>query len=342
MSLRTPRQEFTQIRRRADSNALMGCLPPWLAFCAGDQWHVKPFSGSDFQNDGRSPDKPFKTLARALACAHANQNDVIFMHGEGNASAYCTDYQNGLLTWNKDMVHLIGVNSGGFASPRNRIAFQSAYNTATDLFSLTANGCYFQGIQFWEGVAHALPTGCMTVSGRLNHFSRCHIVGIGDATNDIASAYSLNMYGAIQNLFEDCVIGTYTTNQGAVTSNSQILYTTTGNAATCSAGNIFKGCKVWMHATHITNHIFLVVPTVGIGSGGVELFEDCMFINPGTALTNAFSISTTAGGFVVLGGKTIIVGAGHTIASATSSVLYGPQAYNYSVATAALAQALGG
>jgi hypothetical protein len=322
-------------------------LPPNLPFVPGNIWHVRPRLGSDVNASGKNWQSAFKTLRRAKEVAVANQNDVVLFAGEGNASANCTDYQNGLLTWDKDLVHLIGVNSGVSNSPRSRIAFTAAYAAATDLFKVTAHGCYFQGIQFWEGVASALPTGCMTITGRLNKFKNCHIVGIGDAANDIAGAFSLNLKGAIQNEFEDCVIGTYTTSAGAASGgNSQILYTGTGSAATCSAGNRFKRCIVYMKAIHGTYHLFIVAGSASIGASGAEVYEDCLFINSGviggSALTNAFSLHDSAGGIVVLAGNTLIVGAGHTLADATSSVLYGPQATAYSVATALLSQQLGG
>ena len=319
-------------------------LPANLPFIPGNVWHVRPRFGSDVNSNGKNPQSAFKSLRRALEVAVAGQNDVVLLYGEGNLSALCTDYQSGLLSWNKDLVHLIGVNSGVSNSPRSRVAFVSTYNVATDLFALTANGCYIQGVQFWEGVAHALPTGCMTITGRCNKFKQCHIVGIGDAANDINGAYSLNLYGAIQNEFEDCVIGTYTVNDGAASGgNSQILYTATASPATCSAGNHFKRCLVYMNAHHATYHQFILAGSASLGAGGVEVYEDVQFINTGgTALTTAFTLNTAAGGIVVLAGNTRIVGAGKTIASASSSILYGPQATAYSVATACIAQQLGG
>lgn len=315
-------------------------LPPQLAFTQGNIWHVKPYSGSDVNNSGKNPGSAFKTLANALSHAVASQNDIVLFYGEGNASALCTDYQSNLLDWNKDMVHLIGINSGVSESPRNRITMASTYNAATDVFKMSANGCFISGVQIWNGLAGStLPTGAMTVTGRLNKFKNCHIVGFGHTNQDKNGAYSINIKGGIQNEFEDCVIGSYTVPTGAAATNSEILYT----AATASGhGNIFKRCRIEKNADNSTNSIFLIIPTLAIGGGGIEIFEDCQFINSGTGLTNAFTLSTTAGGIVVLGEKSKITGAAHTIASATSSILYGPQATGYSVATAALEQALGG
>ena len=269
----------------------------------GNVWFVRPATGSD-NYDGKSPKRAFATLAEALEQCVSGQNDVVYLMGEGNASALCTDYQSVLLDWNKDLVHLIGVNSGTRESPRSRIAAATTFATATPLFRVSGNGCLIQGIQVWGGVdGHNQITGAVEVTGRLNHFVRCHFAGLNGAAgeNDIANAFSLKLTGAIENVFEDCVIGNATSPIGAGATTSQILF------STLAQENLFRRCSIIMEASSSTNHVFLRAPA---GSGVIwNVFEDCDFVNTGTNLTYASVVASNCGGLVRLRGATTLYGA---------------------------------
>lgn len=264
---------------------------------------VRPVTGKD-GNSGLTPQRAVATLSQALSLAKANQNDTVYLMAEGNAASATTVRQNALLDWSKDGVHLIGINANPFLGQRSRIAFLSTYAAATDLFKLSANGCRIEGIEFFAGVASALPTGCMTITGQRNHLKNCQISGYGDATMDIAGAYSLNLSGAAENLIEDCYIGLDTVTLGAA-ANAQILC---GAAAT---RNLFRNCKIALYTNHATNHVFLRAPT-----GSLDrwlMFEDCQFLNPidsaSTNLTQAFVVVSNGGSVLLVGAKTGIFGA---------------------------------
>lgn len=285
----------------------------------GNVWWVRPITGSD-NNNGASPASAFQTLQAALAAAVPNQNDTVLLCAEGNSASGTTAYQNGLLNWNKDLVHLIGLNAGPLFSQRSRIAFVSTYAAATDLFQLSANGCLIQGIEFFMGVASALPTGCMTVSGLRNHFVRCQITGMGNTANDISGAYSLNLKGAEENLFEDCTIGQDTVQLGAGTSNSVLLFT---SASPANTRNWFRNCRFMLDTSSATACLF----ARGGGAGNLDretVFEDCLFLNgigsASTALTHAMAIVTGGGTILLTGSKTGLFGASGW--NATSGILY--------------------
>lgn len=265
--------------------------------------YVRPGTGKD-GNSGLSPSRAVATLGQALALAKANQNDVVVLMSEGNSASATTSRQSALLDWNKDGVHLIGVNPAPFLGQRSRCAFLSTYTGATDLFKLSANNCRIEGIEFFAGVASANPTGCMTVTGQRNHIKNCQISGMGDATMDIAGAYSLNLSGAAENLFEDCYIGLDTVTLGAA-SNSQILC---GAAAT---RNKFKNCHIATYTNHATNNVFLRAPAASLDRW--LIFEDCQFVNPidsgSTNLTQAFVVVSNGGTVLVVGAKSGIFGA---------------------------------
>jgi len=266
-------------------------IPLWgsLPMSQGKYLHVKPYSGSD-GNTGLAPNKAVKTLAKALELATANQNDVVLMYAEHNTAASTTDYQSSTLDWNKNLVHIIGVGAPTGLSNRARVAFISTYATASNLFTLSANGCIIHNVSFFAGVADTNPTGCFKITGQRNFISRCHIAGIGHANNDIANAYSLAIVGGAENVIENCVIGLDTIARGTQ-ANSEIWLTTGATR------NIFRDCYITTYAEANT-HQFVLVPVNGLDR--YTIFKNCMFINmgtgdaSGTTMTEAFDV--TGGG----------------------------------------------
>ncbi len=275
-------------------------LPPWLAFTQGKIWHVRPPNGAGTKS-GRQPHNAFASLAEAHDAATANRNDIVALYAEhGATSALTTDYQTETLVWSKNQVHLIGVNSGVSMGPRSRIAPVAAYAAAGPTMRVSANGCYMAGLSLWMGVADVTPLGCLEVTGARNRFDRCHILGMGQAANDIAGAYSLKLTGAEECEFNECVIGSNRVALGAA-ANSQIL------CAAVAKNILFRRCRIKLMTVHGTNTLFLRA-AAGSLDGDLE-FEDCAFLNAvhrtgGAALTYAFSVASDAGGDVILSGTT--------------------------------------
>ncbi len=275
----------------------------------GQAWFVLPSSGHDTAS-GRRFDRALATLAGggaassgALAKVTANRNDVVYFMAESNTAGSTTDYQSytasgGALIWNKDLTHLIGVPGGPMFSQRSRVALLSTYNTAANLFTLSANGCRIENMSFFEGVAGTLPTGCMKVTGSRNYLRNCHIAGIGNDANDIASAYSLYLSGA-ENVFERCVIGLDTIDRGSA-ANSEIYF------AAGALRNYFKDCIIISRLQHSTNSPQVRVVGGAMGNPGpMGIFDNCLFINCSTNYVYAqtyvfvFTAAPTAGIMVV-------------------------------------------
>jgi len=265
----------------------------------GKVFYVKPRTGSD-SNDGATPGTGFKTLLYQLSRCIANQNDVVNLMAEGNAAGntpgtyWCTDYQAATLDWNKDHVHLIGANAGPMISQRSRIAFASDYVTASNLITVSANGCRFENIEFYAGVASANPTGCLKVTGNRNVFVNCQIAGIGHDNNDIANAYSLYLSGS-ENIFKHCVIGLDTIKRGTA-SNAEIIMGG-ANPTPLAVRNIFEDCLILTWAEADTHHF---VRRGSFGHDRMLLFRNCLFLNTGTSATGGVTMleafDVTAGG----------------------------------------------
>jgi hypothetical protein len=266
----------------------LGGVPVGVQF-TGKAFFVKPSTGSD-SNTGKTPARALKTLARALALSTANKNDVVYLISEGNASADCTDYQSSALDWNKDGVHLIGINSGNGIQNRSRIAQLSTATNVDDLFTVSADNCYIANISVYHGVDDATSKGAVKVTGQRNKFYNCTFSGIGHATMDTADNYSLKVSGGAENVFEGCYIGLDTIARGTA-ANSEIVLDTGATR------NVFKNCNIVTYAEANT-HQFVIVPVNGLDRW--TIFDHCIFMNmptgdaSGTTMTEAFEV--TGGG----------------------------------------------
>lgn len=261
----------------------------------GKNFFVRPKNGPG--TSAKSPRTAIKTLAGALAKCTTNKNDVVRLLAESNTSADTTDYQAATLDWNLDLCHLIGVPGGVNISPRARIALISTYVTASNLFTLSGNGCILKNLGLFAGVADANPTGCMKVTGSRNLIENCHIAGIGHDDNDIADAYSLYVSGS-ENIFRNCVIGIDTISRG-----------TGDNAELVLAGgarNQFVNCLFLTWAAANTHQF---VKRAAATTDRSTIFDRCRFINfartqaGGIEMLEVFDVSTSdasPGGFIDL------------------------------------------
>lgn len=265
--------------------------------------------GSD-SNNGKKPNQALATLSKAQTLATADHNDTVFMLASSNTAANTTDYQSSALSWAKDGVHLIGVNSGNKIAQRSRIAQLSTATNVDNLLTVSADNCFISNIHVFHGVADATSKGAVLVSGDRNRFQNCHFAGIGHDTQDTADNYSLCVTGS-ENLFEDCVIGLDTIARGTAANYELLL----SGAAT---RNIFRNCTFLTFA-EAAGHLF-----VSIGSGGIDrfvTFENCTFINAtnstASTMTAAMSVNASAGGHVIVKDSMLIGASDWTAADST-------------------------
>jgi hypothetical protein len=271
---------------------------PGGSISQGDTWFVKPSSGSD-SNDGKTPAAAFKTLTKALASATANQNDTVYMFAESNTAGSTTDYQSVALDWNKDAVHLIGVNSAPFIGQRSRIAQTSTVKTIEDLFTVSADNCLISNIEIFQGVASSTATAprAMVVSGQRNRILNCQISGMGDTSLDATGARSLTVSGS-ENLFQHCYIGLDT----VIRATNVIEVGITGTAGALAARNVFEDCMFNTYTSSTTGKL--------VAASYVDrflLFKNCIFcavqgITSSAVPTGAISTANLNGQVWILGG----------------------------------------
>lgn len=259
----------------------------------GNRYYVRPKNGQDGAS-GKSPRTALKTLTAALAKCTANQNDIVYLISEGNTGANCTDYLSANLDWNKDLVHLIGVNAGGALGQRSRVSQLSTATSFANLFTVSADSCIIKDISFFQGAGSSDPSAAstaLTVSGERNHFINCQISGIGDTKLDDAGSNSLTITGS-ENTFDDCYIGLDTIIRA--TSVTEVILSGTPTR------NVFRRCK--FH-TYTSGSTFKMI-TVPTGADRFVRFDDCDFvaaqnITSAVAPTGVIGITTMNGEVLV-------------------------------------------
>jgi len=265
-------------------NSQLGLILP----TQGQIYWVKPNSGSD-SYDGLSAGSAFKTLLRALQACTANQNDVVLFCAESNTAARTTDYQAATLDWNKDLTHLIGVNSGPFLGQRSRISNLSSAAALNPMVKVSANGCLISGLEFFQGTpASGTTSVALQVTGQRNVIQSCQISGNGDLTGvaDVAGSRSLLISGS-ENTFKGCYIGLDTVIRATQTSEVEI---------TAGARNYFEAC----HFESYTSLSTFKAVVIATGCDRWMKFKDCDFtacqnITSATAPTGAIGITTMNG-----------------------------------------------
>lgn len=187
---------------------------------------------------------------------------------KSNTASSTTDYQSSALDWNKDGVHLIGINCGSMIGQRSRVAQLSTVKTIEDLITVSANNCLIANIEIFQGVATSTATSprALVVSGQRNKFVNCQISGNGDTggSTDTAGARSLAVTGA-ENQFENCYIGLDTVVRGTQTSEVSLA----------NARNVFDKCMIVSHTSLST---FKAVTTTSSTTGRNVMFRDCMLV----------------------------------------------------------------
>lgn len=261
----------------------------------GNWWFVNATTGSD-GNSGQA-NSPFATLTQALAKATASQNDVICFSG--------TIHTSSSVLWNKDQVHLIGLNDPLTRGKRARVSPDPAIaGTAgwANLFNVTATGCWFYNFQTFYGFSNtSTALICWNDSGGRNCYDNVEFLGFGDnttttGTSNLTGSRAYKYSGTTgENTFRNCVFGVDTTVRNATNYTIEIA----GGAPRIS----FENCDFEADlgsSGGSSSHLL-------VGASGIDRylqFKRCRFMNSigsgATAMTQCLNVSGSAGGIVLL------------------------------------------
>ena len=257
----------------------------------GNIFFVNPGTGND--NNNGSVGSPLASLGAAYAMAVSGQNDIIYLQAHSNTAAQTTNYLSSVLTWSKDLVHLIGVNGGPAIGQRSRISNLAGTAAMAPMVNVTGNGCLFANLEFFQGTPGSGTTSiCLQVTGQRNHFVNCQIAGMGDLTAvaDVAGSRSLKISGS-ENTFDGCTIGLTTVIRATMTTEVEI---------SAGARNLFRNCDF---ETYTSLSTFKMI-SVATGCDRYVKLYDCNYvaiqnITSAVAPTGVIGITTMNGQVMV-------------------------------------------
>ena len=302
----------------ATLSALQNALNALGVFTTGNIYFVDAVNGNDTSGDG-SAGNPFASIAAGYAMCSAGNNDVVVVVGNGSTTA--TQRITATLTWAKNATHLIGICAPTVFAQRARIAPTTTGAAFTPFVTISAAGCIFQNIEFYQGFATGTTAQInVSVTGQRNVFKNCSFSGMGDAAS-AADAGSRSLVvgsgGNGENLFLDCTIGLDTVTRGAANASLEL--------AGGTPRNTFRGCIFVADAS--ASSPFHVLGTGASCIDRVTLFQNCMFINAiksgATTMTAAVSLTNASPGGLLAFDSCMFIGAtkiGDTNALANSYI----------------------
>jgi len=274
----------------ADMVYMLGGVPAGAfdpVMLAGGKWYFCDPTHGSTNADGTSPETACSSLLTVYNKCRDGYNDgVIFM---GGATAW---NPSAMLTWSKNYTHLIGTNAIPGVGNRCRIVSKAA-TALTAPLTVSGSGCTIKNVQIYNEKAAGAAAGTAILTGSRNIFE--NVFFMSPVATDAAS-YSLKLEGA-ENVFARCTIGQFT---NVRTGASYNLWLT---GATTNMRNKFIDCEFLSWSTsadhvHVLIDVAITVETFNVW------FENCLFQNLGTTLTESINDNcTVAGHQVVLRGR---------------------------------------
>lgn len=272
---------------------------------AGVSYFVNETIGSDGGNGGQDPNRPLATIAAALALertalakyptslASVGRNSVVYFWG--------TIHLTASISWNVPGTHLAGLCAPERRGKRARLSVtgSTGFNKLVDV---TAQGCYFGNFgTFFGWVDSAASLLAWSDTAGRNCYDNVEFLGFGDDTVTTGTA---NLTGARafyfsssngETTWRNCVFGVDTKVRNATNYTLEI--------AGAAPRLTFESCEfeAYLGASGgSSSHVL-------IGASGIDRYVDfarCRFHASGssgaTAMAQAFNVSSTAGGTVLL------------------------------------------
>lgn len=257
----------------------------------GNIYYIDPTNGNDGYA-GTDPKSALKTLAAGYAKLTDNNHDVLVIVPGGTGSGTGT-VETAAITWSKNLCHLVGNVAPTMYSSRARVTTATA--DLSPWITVSGQGNSFHNVMFQSNADTNLIV--LRVSGHRNYFENCHIGNINETAADSANV-DLDLLGAQENRFVNCIIGFDTYTRTAAGAN--VKMTISGSSGV--ARNIFDGCVFPMMADADAPRFVIVSGSAALDR--FNLFRGCQFINAvgstSTNQTDAFTINATPGGLIVL------------------------------------------
>jgi hypothetical protein len=248
---------------------------PGLPAIYGRWFFVNPKVGSS--GGSGSINDPCDSIVTAYGLCGDGKGDGICLISYGTGTtADTTSYLATAMTWAKSDITVFGVAAPVMWGSRARVANKTTVLTLANLITISGTNNSFYNVLFGNYGSDAAALGGVLVTGYRNYFRRCQFIGAGHATPaQTQGAYSLQLTGAQECQFDECVIGKDTIDEaGGSTINGALTF------ASGVERVMFRNCKIM---TGYTTSSATSGAILHYGSGDsitrhIE-FERCAFAN---------------------------------------------------------------
>ncbi|MFA5772863.1 MAG: hypothetical protein WC974_09060 [Thermoplasmata archaeon] len=287
-----------------------------MPLMCGNVYFVDPDAGDDTHYDGKSADKPFATIDKALDSCTTNNDDVIVL------STNTTHTLTEMLTISINRVHFVGDIFGRQYGQRAKISL-GVTTAVTDVFAVknTGVGNTFTGIKFMCSNTLTQNVGTVGEGGEYAVYRNCEFYNSAKLTSDTHAELILNGDSA---QFYNCTFGSLADAVSGDKIRPAVLLT----AATVAAGKVsrdvmFDNCRFWKQAGGTTTAF---IKGAAADVERIMEFHNCQFIANvlGAVPAVAIDVATLTVGEIILTGDTCAIEC-TKIATATGVINCTPQ-----------------
>lgn len=241
----------------------------------------------DDDNSGLRWTKPLLTLEAAEDLCVTGHNDTVILMNSATEYALAA-----MLTWDKNLTHLIGMSAETMAGKRCRVLPSADLDT---MVTISGYGNIFKNIRFSHEYNAATSLTNVKVTGPRNYFENVEFIGNVYTAQAIDTGCSLRIANnAGESLFKHCMIGT----DGTISATG--LMAMVVDAAAPPARLRFENCHFAGYAGSTAAGLVEYLGTACIQRAWV--FDRCEFINVNTDFAMAGCFVVPAGVDVRYGG----------------------------------------
>lgn len=225
---------------------------------------TSPGSPSQYWNQWAGDgDHYHENIQTAYDLMQGGRNEVILITPESHS-------RSAVLTFDENMVHVVGMYGKGMQNQRSRIGHSV---TLEPFVNVSGQGSTFHNLYFQYGLGNSTDTTLMRVTGNRNSFSYCHFLPT-NATPLDESDYKLIDLRAAETYFDHCYFGGDTV---AWTNGDMISFHNSSEPPRA----VFEDCVFVMNADDAQVNFLSTV--AGLGRCTI-VFKRCLFLNLGTTI----------------------------------------------------------
>jgi hypothetical protein len=251
----------------------------------GTVYFVDYSAGLD-DNEGKSVDKPLKTLSEAYDRCTTNKNDVILING------YSSVLEDAAILWTKNRIHVVGLGGGFLTGQRAKLELSATGITADAAANIVLSGVgnSFHNLKIINSGTHANSVSAVIDAGEATLWDNCSFMKLSDLDQTTVSDFETR---ADSTTYLNCEFGFDTLTQSVARPTLRIK----GSGGTRMTHCRFIDCIFTCQSSTANKMHVLVHDTSALRFESI--FKECIFIaainQTASAVTLANAVTSVSG-----------------------------------------------